>query len=102
MPEKLIQERTGHCSLEALRMYERTNENQHKAVSSILSATEKKSYIQQMYTGVESSVSHTVAEMHQLNALAQYTPPEFSFQKHVRMHNQHQCSLQQHFLQVIL
>ena len=36
-PEKLIQERTGHCSLEALRSYERLDEVQHKAASSILS-----------------------------------------------------------------
>ena len=38
VPEKLIQKRTGHRSLEALRVYERTNVQQHKAVSSILSA----------------------------------------------------------------
>ena len=38
VPEKLIQERTGHRSLEALRVYERTNVQQHKAVSSTLSA----------------------------------------------------------------
>ena len=30
-PEKLIQERTGHRSLEALRTYERSSEEQHKA-----------------------------------------------------------------------
>ena len=39
VPEKVIQERTGHRSLEALRVYERTNEFQHKAVSSILNKT---------------------------------------------------------------
>ena len=33
VPEKIIQERTGHHSLEALRTYERTNEYQHQAVS---------------------------------------------------------------------
>ena len=38
VPEKMIQERTGHRSLEALRIYERTNEDQRQAVSAILSA----------------------------------------------------------------
>ena len=56
-------------------MYERTNEHQHKAVSSILSLKEKTSYIQQMYAGTDS-----VAKVHQSNGLAQYTPPGFSFQ----------------------
>ena len=35
-PEKLIQERTGHCSIEALCNYERLDEVQHKAVSTML------------------------------------------------------------------
>ena len=38
-PEKLIQELTGHCSIEALRNYERLDEVQHKAVSTMLSNT---------------------------------------------------------------
>ena len=37
-PEKLIQERTGHRSLEALRTCERSSEEQHKAASTLLSA----------------------------------------------------------------
>ena len=37
VPEKLIQERTGHRLLEGLRSYERLCEPQHKAVSSLLS-----------------------------------------------------------------
>ena len=36
--EKIIQERTGHRSLEALRIYEHTNTAQHQAVSNILPA----------------------------------------------------------------
>ena len=80
VPEKLIQERTGHRSLKALRMYERTNEHQHKAVPSILTSKENTSYTQQTYSGVGSSVSHTVAKVHQSNGLTQYTPPGFSFQ----------------------
>ena len=34
-PEKLIQERTGHRSLEALRSYERLDKVQYKEVSSL-------------------------------------------------------------------
>ena len=44
VPEKLIQERTGHRSLEALRSYERLDEVQHKAVSTLLSNTPEKSH----------------------------------------------------------
>ena len=36
-PEKLIQERTGYRSLEALRTYERLSEEQRKAASALLS-----------------------------------------------------------------
>ena len=37
-PEKLIQEHTGHHSLEALRCYERLDEAQYRAASSLLSS----------------------------------------------------------------
>ena len=36
VPEKVIQECTGHRSLEALRVYKRSNSQQHEAASSIL------------------------------------------------------------------
>ena len=38
VPEKVIQERTGHRSLEALQIYERSD-SQHQAVSNILSSS---------------------------------------------------------------
>ncbi len=37
-PEEVIQERTGHRSLEALRTYKQSNTDQHQAVSALLSA----------------------------------------------------------------
>lgn len=37
VPEKIIQECTGHRSLKALRLYERTTGEQHQQVSHILS-----------------------------------------------------------------
>ncbi len=51
-PEKVIQERTGHRSLEGLRSYERTCESQHRALSNLLSsnATERKKEPQQQLT----------------------------------------------------
>ena len=44
VPEKVIQERTGHRSLKALRCYKRTNEAQHQAVSSVLAAPKPAGY----------------------------------------------------------
>ena len=38
VPEKLIQSRIGHHSLEALRLYERPSHAQHQAVSNILTS----------------------------------------------------------------
>ena len=38
VPEKLIQECTGHRSLEALRTYKHSSEEQHKTASALLSA----------------------------------------------------------------
>ena len=40
VPEKLIQERTGHLSVSGLRHYERTTVGQQQAVSRILSSTD--------------------------------------------------------------
>ena len=39
LPEKVIQERTGHRSLTAMRLYERTTNEQHRNVSAILASS---------------------------------------------------------------
>ena len=44
VPEKLIQERTGHKSTDALRRYERTSVVQQKAVSSVICASNPTSF----------------------------------------------------------
>ena len=44
VPEKIIQERSGHKSLIALRRYEHTSMEQQGAVSSLLSSTSSTSY----------------------------------------------------------
>ena len=38
VPEKLIQQRTGHRSVEALRQYEHTTTSQHEKVSKVLAS----------------------------------------------------------------
>ena len=40
VPEKLIQQRTGRCSLEALRSYEHTSITQQRVVSVVLVSSE--------------------------------------------------------------
>ena len=46
IPEKLIQERTGHKSVQALRVYQHTTDDQQKAVSEVLASTIKQSSLQ--------------------------------------------------------
>ena len=46
--EKIIKERTGHPSLEALWMYERISESQHEAVSNILASDKETTFTAQM------------------------------------------------------
>ena len=53
VPEKLIQERTGHCSIDALQMYERTSVTQQKEASSVICAPSTKVY--QLSAGVEAN-----------------------------------------------
>ena len=89
-PEKLIQERTGHPSLEALRSYERTNAHQHHSASSILSAAKPTPYavMQQNYASERTRFAHTVAEVQQPPRPEQFcTLPGFSFE------NLHGCTI---------
>ena len=44
VPEKQVQEQTGHRTVKALRMYERTSLSQHAAVSNILVAPQEVQY----------------------------------------------------------
>ena len=62
VPEKIIQERTGHRSLECLRMYERTSEKQHQAVSNILSSSSQSTYHTQI-TKIDSQNIATSSNM---------------------------------------
>lgn len=60
VPEKIIQERTGHQSLEGLRSYGRSNSQQHQAVSTLLSAPQTQMYMHALHiTYHKQSVEHT-------------------------------------------
>lgn len=55
VPEKLIQSRTGHRSLDALRLYERPSHEQHQAVSNVLtSAVPQRSFGDEL-TNIQST-----------------------------------------------
>ena len=79
VPKKLIQERTGHCSLEALRVYERMNV-QHKAVSSILlSAPVQASYSQQMHT-TDGNTASSIQRCQSSDTSAPHLAPRLTLQ----------------------
>ena len=85
-PEKLIQERTGHRSLEALRSYERTSAQQHQAVSTLLSAPSCSSYAQHLH--MAKSTKSTILGINPSASQASPTPsPGISFQ------NLHGCTI---------
>ena len=48
VPEKMIQQRTGHRSVEALRLYERTSVAQEQTVSSLLVGTQPSSFVERL------------------------------------------------------
>ena len=87
VPEKIIQERTGHRSLKALWMYECVNQ-QHRAVFECIFLSSTVIILLQLYNCYAKServkVSHTTAEAPQT---AQYAATSFSFQ------NLHSCTI---------
>lgn len=84
VPEKLIQERTGHRSLESLRTYERSSEEQHKAVSTLLSAPA--SHSGASYSHCFSSTKTKTIDIHPVPSTSQGFMP-VSFQ------NVHGCTI---------
>ncbi len=65
-PEKLIQERTGHRSLDALRTYERSSEEQHRAASTLLATPTPVDYNQCL-----TSTKNCLISMHQRPSTSQ-------------------------------
>ncbi len=58
--KKIIKERTGHHSLEALRTYERTTTEQHQAISDILSAEKKITFQQALHSKQSIWQQHSI------------------------------------------
>lgn len=74
VPEKIIKERTGHRSTDGLRVYERTSQNQHRAVSQILSSKQRTSYIQEI-----ENVSSTASSCITRTPLSSNCLPQMTF-----------------------
>lgn len=87
VPEKVIQERTGHRSLEALRVYERTNTQQHQMVSNILSAPSENTQIQQTQT------KHSIMQTHSSHSVMSIEPPSNQQSVHISLENLHGCTI---------
>ena len=58
VPEKLIQSKTGHRSIEALRQYERPSYDQHQGVSNVLTSVEPQRSFGKQLTNLQSFASH--------------------------------------------
>lgn len=86
VPEKLIQSRTGHHSLDALRLYERPSHEQQQAVSKILTSAEPqrpRSFDEEL-TNVQSCAASSSGGMslqmvnnHSTKSTIQSRPPIF-------------------------
>ena len=61
VPEKAIQERTGHRSLDSLRVYERTSTQQQQAASNILSGSHVQTYAEQVQIARHHSQATTLS-----------------------------------------
>ena len=75
VPEKIIQERTGHKSLDALRCYERTTSSQIEAVSNVLNAqSDDTSFSLEMRKHEKYTEMHTPKK-----SLKRSQPPQYLF-----------------------
>ena len=67
VPEKVIQERSGHLSVSGLRQYERTTLGQQQAVSRVLSSKEGTTYQKQLSLQTSSRVIPAQLPVPQMN-----------------------------------
>ena len=81
VPEKVIQERTGHRSLEALHIYERTNNQQHQMVSRILSDLSENAHVQQ--------TKHSKTQKHSAYSVTSVKPSSNQQSIHISLKNLH-------------
>ena len=87
-PEKLIQEWTGHRSIEALRSYERLDDIQHKAASSLLSNTPGNSHSMTYSQYLMSSTKTHSFNVPSTSSHA-YAPPMTA----LNLHDFHGCTI---------
>ena len=98
VPEKVIQARTGHVSVEGLRAYERLSEHQHKAACNLLSSNNQQNslvpYITSPPVNNTQVVDHRkqLVQQHQstvmcINTPAQSAPPALN------IHDLHGCTI---------
>lgn len=71
VPEKIIKERTGHKSLEALRHYENTSDKQNVAVSNVLSSVTETSFDTEMKKIEDNTTQH----MQNVTCFSSSSPP---------------------------
>ena len=67
---KGLQRRTGHCSVEALRMYKRTSDKQEKAISRILFSNKETNFnteLENTALQVQNSGVSTMSSMLTMN-----------------------------------
>lgn len=76
--EQLIMERTGHRSLEGVRSYKRTSDNQREALSDILNSGTKKSKLSLSPQAAIASSSHVHVEPS--TDVCQHKPVQFTMQ----------------------
>ena len=99
VPEKLIQSRTGHRSVKALRLYERPSHDQHQAVSKVLTSVAPQRSFGKELSNIRSSTSqHTSvisksAENRATRSTTVQSPFPTGFQMPALFGNMNQCSV---------
>ena len=75
VPEKFIQERTGHLSLSGLRHYERTTDEQHRSVSQILSSSVNATFDKEVSMAtMPTTVSHSRLPLQPIASMQSFRP----------------------------
>ena len=98
VPEKVIQARTGHVSVEGLRAYERLSEHQHKAACNLLSSNNQQNslvpYITSPPVNNTQVVDHRkqLVQQHQSTAMCINTPAQ-SAPPALNIHDLHGCTI---------
>ena len=100
IPEKLIQSRTGHRSVEALRLYERPLHDQHQAVSNVLTSAALQRSFGKELTNLRSSnsqntgvICRSTAENRATRSTTVQSPFPTNFQMPALFGNMNHCSV---------